>query len=224
MENIFFLVLVLVVGLVRWLVQVAENKKNAEAAKRAGNAETPNAPPTFSRPPAETEEERIRRFMEALGVPTSSAPPPKVQPQPAEPKQTQPKRKFMPVDPFPVPRSARAEQRPPVVVAAPPPPPLPPPVVLPPPLPRRETPAPAEPLRPVTTSGDFFEVQDIDAAAAEDMRGAAGRSQPGRSPQPAMPEGGIAARLATSQGLRDAIIAREIFGPPRSMQPTDAPR
>ena len=38
MENIFFLVLVAVVGLVRWLSQVAENKRNAEAAKRSGTA------------------------------------------------------------------------------------------------------------------------------------------------------------------------------------------
>ena len=29
------------------------------------------------------------------------------------------------------------------------------------------------------------------------------------------------AKLASPQGLRDAIILREIFGPPRSLQPLD---
>jgi hypothetical protein len=32
---------------------------------------------------------------------------------------------------------------------------------------------------------------------------------------------GILSKLASSQGLRDAIILREIFGPPRSLQPLD---
>jgi hypothetical protein len=31
----------------------------------------------------------------------------------------------------------------------------------------------------------------------------------------------FAARLATKQNLRDAIVLREIFGPPRSLQPVD---
>ena len=36
MENYFFLILVAVVGVIRWLSQAAENKRNAEAAKRSG--------------------------------------------------------------------------------------------------------------------------------------------------------------------------------------------
>ena len=221
MENIFFLVLLAVVGLVRWLSQMAENKRNAEAERQAGQPSAPRSE-TFSRPPAQSEEERIRRFMEALGVPTTSAPPPKVQPRPAEPKAAQPDRKFMPVDPFPVPRARPAEQRPPVVVAPPPIAEIPPAPVAPPPLPTRETTTPAEPVRqafPRRAGSAEFEVEDLDAAAAQDL------SAPTRRALKAPAEElGVAARLANRQGLRDAIVLREIFGPPRSMQPLDPAR
>jgi hypothetical protein len=70
MEQILFLALLAVVGLLRWFSQMAEERRNREAENRSGTP-PPNAP--IQRAPAETEEERIRRFMEALGVP--SAPP-----------------------------------------------------------------------------------------------------------------------------------------------------
>jgi hypothetical protein len=40
-------------------------------------------------------------------------------------------------------------------------------------------------------------------------------------PTPARSETNIAALLRSSSGLRNAIILREIFGPPRSLQPLD---
>ena len=220
MENIFFLILLAVVALVRWLSQMAENKKNEEAERRAGLPQT-GAPPTpIQRAPAQTEEERIRRFMEALGVPTTSAPPPPVQPRRVEPEPPPAKRQFLPVDPFPVPHARRAEQPPvevpttPAIPAAPPPP-----------LPTRETTMFAEPVRqraPRRTTGSEFEVQDVTGAAAEDSQPenavSLGKRTAGREPR------GIATRLATAQGLRDAIVLREIFGPPRSMQPIDTSR
>nr|MDQ3315335.1 hypothetical protein [Verrucomicrobiota bacterium] len=78
MENIFFLVLVAVVGLLRWAMQAAETKRNAEAQKRS-DTPPPNAP--IVRAPVQSEEERVRKFFEALGVPSTSAPPPRVQPR-----------------------------------------------------------------------------------------------------------------------------------------------
>ena len=235
MENIFFVVLVAVVALVRWLSQVAENKKNAEAERQAGSPPAGGAPTTFQRPPAQTEEERIRRFMEALGVPTSSPPPPPVQPRPTEPKTAQPKRapsdrKFLPVDPFPVPRPHLPEQRPPVVVATPPPAPAaPPPVPVPPatPLPTRETTVLTRPLRqPAITSAiaSEFEVQDLDAVTADDMQSGGRQVAPRYGVEATTQKTSLAARLANAQSLRDAIVLREIFGPPRSMQPTEPVR
>lgn len=214
MEQIFFLVLVAVVGLIRWVLQMAENKKNAEVAKRAGSPQ-PNAP--LQRAPAETEEERIRRFMEALGVPTTTAPPPKVQPRQVVPKTPREvKRTIHPVDPFPRPRTGPWSPEPVVVVAPPPvvvhsPPPIPQT-----PLPTRETtvlaPTPAQRAAPQ------FEVHLLDT----DMPGESAQMESATTTaiagQLASAERGWAARLATAEGLRDAMILREIFGPPRSMQ------
>ena len=226
MENIFFLILLAVVALVRWLSQVAENKKNAEAERRAGLPQAGGAAPTqVQRAPAQSEEERIRKFMEALGVPTTSAPPPPVQPRRVEPESPPAKRQFLPVDPFPVPQARRAEQPPPVAIpttpaipATPAPPPLPPP-----PLPSRETTMFAEPIRqraPRASTASEFEVQDVTGAAAEDLPADAAAS--GRRTAATAEGRGIAARLGTARGLRDAIVLREIFGPPRSMQPSDS--
>lgn len=189
MENIFFLVLVAVVGLLRWLSQAAENKRNAEAEKQSG------AP--------QSEEERTRKFLEALGVPSANAPPPKVQPRQITPKQA-PNRKFLPVDPFPVPRGRATE--PPsqwTVTVMPPPTPSAAPSPVPPPLPTSRA------TVPITTQSQpliapEFEVHEVGAL---------------QKPKSAAADGTLLERLATGQGLRDAIILREIFGPPRSMRP-----
>lgn len=203
MESIFFLVLVAVVGLLRWLSQAVENKRNAEAEKQSG---PPAAAVPSARRAPESEEERVRKFFEALGVPAAEAPPPKVPPRPAAPQPARADRKFMPVDAFPVPRGR--SNVPPVVVAAPPPLPV-------------ET-APAEkvtrktkpavvvgnvpPIRlPRTMLSSAFEVQELGADEEAEATSAMTSS--------------LISRLGTSQGLRDAIVLREIFGPPRSLQP-----
>ena len=191
MENIFFLLLVAVVGLLRWLSQAAENKRNAEAEKRGA---TPTSAVPAPRSAPQTEEERVRKFFEALGVPTSNAPLPRVQPRQVAPKPAD--RKFMPVDPFPVPRGRVS--------------PLPPPVAItPPPLPVVSVPvASASQARvlglPKSMVTSEFDVQEL---------GAADQVKPNTAVS------ALLARLATAEGLRDAIILREIFGPPRSMQP-----
>jgi hypothetical protein len=225
MEQIFFLILLAVIGLIRWLSQVAEDRKNAQAERQAGKPSA-NVPTPVTRAPAQTEEERIRKFMEALGVPTSSAPPPPVQPRPAERKAAQPDRKFLPVDPFPVPQMRRPQALPPVVVA-PPVTQAPPAPATPPPLPTRETTVFAEPVRSPAAqhaSSAAFEVQDLDAAAAEDQARNRGLTTGVRAAKSAQDVTSVAARLANAQGLRDAIVLREIFGPPRSMQPLDPVR
>jgi hypothetical protein len=228
MEQIFFLILVAVVGLVRWLSQMAENKKNAEAERRAGlpQAGRGASPTPVQRAPAQSEEERIRRFMEALGVPTTSAPPPPVQPRKVEPQPAPAKRQFLPVDPFPIPHARRAEQPPPVAVPTTPSIPAPPPPVPAapsPPLPTRETTVFADPVRQRathTSTASDFEVQEL-GGGLEDAQS----TEPSKRPRAAARQSeGIAARLATAQGLRDAVVLREIFGPPRSMQPIDSSR
>ncbi|MGI8438552.1 MAG: hypothetical protein ACR2NX_16900 [Chthoniobacterales bacterium] len=197
MENYFFLLLIAVVGAFRLFAQIAEKKRNADAERRSVT------PPSSAPPPrsndAQTEEERVRKFFEALGVPASNAPAPKVEPRRVVTPKAPPK-KFMPIDPFPVPRGSVMAPLPPPVVSAPPP------------IPSAMAPAttarPKEIVPPIPQPAAMmsqnFEVQSLGESDA------AGPSLPGNS---------FAARLVNPQGLRDAMVLREIFGPPRSQQP-----
>ena len=234
MENLFFLALLAVVGLLRWLSQMAEEKKNREAAKRA-QPPAPNAP--IPRAPVDSEEERIRKFMEALGVPTTTARP-EIPPRdtPAPPPEAPPRKPpLMPIDPFPKP--GPFFPRPPAPApsggpVAPPPliPPAPTPVptrtgVEPPPLPSHAPTISAPPprrkpaVRRAVSEPDAYAIHDEigyeDPARTEAAPPAAGA---------ALSSATLVARLATRQGLRDAIVLREIFGPPRSMQPLELDR
>ena len=232
MEQILFLVLLAIVGLLRWISSAAEERRNREAEKRTGTP-PPNTP--IQRAPAETEEERIRRFMEALGVPTAPPPPqaaPRQAAAPAPPparKEAPPlTRKTLPVDPFPGPRGGLP--MPPVVTAPAPPPPLP---QQPPLIPPRPSPTPAPPRLPTRETTVLaqakrerraadFEVSDIDTAYDDVWRSApdAGQKSGAADPAAAVPAT-LAARLRNRDALRDAIILREVFGPPRSMQPLE---
>ena len=231
MENIFFLALLAVVGLLRWLSQMAEQKRNKEA-ERAAQDPAPNAP--IPRAPVDSEEERIRKFMEALGVPTTTARP-EVPPRETPPQAPPRKPPLMPVDPFPKPRPIFPRVPAPTQESAPgrlPPliPPTPTPVptitgVEPPPLPTRETTMLAEPagrkagVRGAVSERDAYQLDQEsgyqDRTSEDAAQLAKGQAAPSLS---------LAARLATQQGLRDAIVLREIFGPPRSMQPLESGR
>ena len=205
MENLLFIALVAAVGLIRLIMQAAENKKNAEAARR----DSPAPAMPVQRAPAESEEERIRRFMEALGVPKGTVPPPRK-------VTSRPPRKILPVDPFPLPRPI--EQLSPPVAAQPvettPTMSVPDPIPMPPITVFAESP-------PQPTAPAIFTVQ----GSATPLTPAAVAAVPPSgvvAPQTTRALTGVVARLGTSQGLRDAIVLREIFGPPRSMQPFDA--
>ncbi|MEP6809644.1 MAG: hypothetical protein ABI992_05325 [Chthoniobacterales bacterium] len=201
METTIFVVLVAVIGLVRWFAQAVEDKRNAEAAKRnPASGPAPSVTPAPPRAAPQSEEERVRKFLDALGVPSANTPPPRVQPATIPPKPATAQRKFLPVDPFPVPRATTRR------LASPPP--LPTVVPLSPSV--SSLPAPAGVVsasvrRPVLAPE--FEVQEMGLAEVS------ARLDATITP--------LAARLATPQGLRDAIVLREILGPPRSMQPFD---
>ncbi len=210
MENIFFLIVVAIVGAVQLMMRFAEARKNAQGKKQSAPP-AQNAP--IPRAPAESEEERVRKFFEALGVPpTTLNPPRRVQPRELTPNRPRPKGKIMPVDPFPMPRAGTPV--PPVII-----PTSPRPVPEPPPLPTRETTVltdrPAAATQPRAAAE--FEVRDVAESIAED-RAHTSRETARAIPTSRAQAGSIVARLATAEGLRDAIILREIFGPPRSMQ------
>jgi hypothetical protein len=180
-EHPGFLLLLAFIALVRWLV--------SKAKSRVPDGQTPMAPPP-AQPitrggQTQTEEERIRKFLEALGQPAGTAPPPKVAPR----------------RPPVVPKILRT---------------LPPLKTVPPPLPAKEaTQFVAPPPLPAPSSvvprldGDF-NVQDFVRQTS---------SEPPPKRQPSLSLARI--KLGTSQDLRTAVVLREIFGPPRSLQPFD---
>jgi hypothetical protein len=175
------LLIIAAITLIRWLISKGKGE--------AQNTQAPT-PPTPSRPitrggETQTEEERVRKFLEALGQPAGSAPP-KVAPRP---RAVQPKI-FSPLPPL---------------TTAPPPLPEAPKI-------RTATPPPPLPIESATkrsTTAPDFEVREVARQTS---------SEP--LPETRYP---TAARikLGTPQDLRTAIVLREIFGPPRSLQPID---
>lgn len=191
--------IIIAVSLVRWLAQ----KKAAAEEPDPERPHIPNQPIPRSGE-THTEEERIRRFLEALGQPTTSTPPPK-----ATRRVVVPKRTMVPhVGPFTSPL-------PPLTTT----PPLP--VTPPPPVPTFETqttevqpppPPPIEPpvFKPATPSETRFEVRELGAHPMSDPASLDHRVT--------AEQRGLLLKLASTQDLRRAIILREIFGPPRGLQ------
>jgi hypothetical protein len=178
--------------LVRWLISKTKSQGQDTQPTNTQTQDRPAPAPPPARPisrggETQTEEERIRRFLEALGQPAGTTPP-KVPPRPR------------PVVPkiFP--------QLPPLKTA---PPPLPvekaPRAVPPPPLPVGTTTA-----RPLEAA---YQVQDFQRQTSSEP--------PTERRAPASPGPIARIKLGTPQDLRTAIILREIFGPPRSLQSSD---
>ena len=183
-DHPWIVVIVLVAGFLRWLSQKAE-------ATKQDSPQTTAVPPPIPRGESQTEEERIRRFLEALGQPAGSRPPPKVAPKRATRPSEFVNPNLPPLTTVPPPRPVLPTP------AAPPPPPLP--------IQRVLTPA------PVQEAG--FEVRDLGAQPSSDLVPESRRSTAAQE--------SLSVKLRSPQGLRDAIILREIFGPPRSLQSLD---
>lgn len=184
LDHPIILIIVVVAALLRWLSQKSDATKEEPERPIVPNQPIPRGGE------AQTEEERVRRFLEALGQPAGSAPPPRVAP--------------------------KREVRPRVFPA------LPPLTTVPPPLPSAPAStidtAPPLPIRervftPAIVQETSFEVRELAAQALSDP--SAGR------PRAVTEQQGVVASLASQDGLRSAIILREIFGPPRSLQPLD---
>ena len=194
LDNILFLLFVAIAIFFQILTRAATKTR-----RRPGDPERRSTPPSQRTRPLteeadESDQERIRKFLEALGQPTTAKPPPPVPQRPTYQK---------PIVLPHVPRPLKS--------------PLPPLTTRPPELPREiRSPAQIQPTRGANvprppTAETPFEVP----AEAYAIAAAAPIAQP-----PAR-KGDIAVLLRSTSGLREAIILREVFGPPRSMQPLD---
>ncbi len=135
-ENVVFIIIFLIVGVFQWVAQEAAKRKKSQ---RSSDVTKPSRPAPVSR--EETDTERIRRFLEALGQPPDAKPPP-AQPRPAAPRTITPRQRplgsplppltTVPPDlPSPVPEAPPLPQvrSAPVMTTPPPPAPTAPPAL-----------------------------------------------------------------------------------------------
>ena len=205
LDNFLFLLLIVVAGLFQFLAKVLA-KKSKDQAEPA----SPTTPASSGPAPSTTGDDRIRKLLEALGQPPTSAPPP-----PVAPRTNIPPRPLAPVQPPASPLSQfRREKR------------------------RKREPTRTEiPPRPTVKEAQETPVPNITAAPAfEVQKGPLPIAPAPMSKVPAQPyaaqmprvtlgderRANIALLLASSSGLRDAVILREILGPPRGLLLMDA--
>jgi hypothetical protein len=205
LENLLFLLVLALAGLFQLLGRAARKTREDEPTSKPA----PRTLKPIPRAPVESDEERIRKFLEALGQPPASTPPP-----PVVPRTNIPPRPLAPVQP-PLPKAwkvIREERRKPDVIRREPP--------------RPETARRTEKIFPPAIPGaPAFEVHEGPLSIEPPpiiktpMEAYAAATRPVRKEAELKTD--IATLLASKSGLRDAIILREIFGPPRSMQPLD---
>lgn len=199
-ENLLFLLVLVVAGLFQLLGRAARNTSKDEA-EQTSSQPPPRTLKPIPRASKESDQERIRKFLEALGQPPASHPPP-----PALPRTNIPPRPLAPVQP-PLPqiwKVTRQERRKRQVILGPP----------------AETPKTAEKTLPPVPAPAFetepLQIQPSLIKTPVETYAAATR--------PGSKEGfnaDIATLLASKATLREAIILREILGPPRALRASE---
>jgi hypothetical protein len=203
-DNLLFLLLVVVAVLFQLLAKIASKKSK-------GQTKPTSTPPTpLPRAPRESDDDRIRKLLEALGQPPTSRPPPPVVPRTnipprplapvqspmsplSQPRREKPRKRDVVPKEIPVSRLARGgeEITPPNIPGAPT-------------FEIHEGPFPIAPAPVFKAPAEAY---------AHEMR---------KVPKREKPRADIASLLASTSGLRDAVILREILGPPRGLRVIDA--
>ena len=191
-ENLLFILLIAMAALLRLLATKAGEAKKRQKTEGESTI-TPKIGEPIKRVRVESDQERIRKFLEALGQPTTAKPPP-----PIVPRTGIPPRPVAPVQPPPIPTARNV-------------------------LTRRKKQM-VEPTKFLAAAPTF-----------EHHETASARELPASIKSPVEPYAieteskakvgrigiDVARLLRPPTGLRDAIVLREIFGPPRSLQPLD---
>ena len=214
LDNLIFLLLIAVAALFQ-LLSKAVNKARKSDANETSSSPKPQAPRPIQRAPRESDADRIRKFLEALGQPPSSTPPP-----PVVPRTDIPPRPLAPVQPPPVvmPRAWRLPQdrreKPDVTQRGSAP---------------REQPSRLQQIVPISAPPPAiptFEIHETLPAELQEppiitmpVEGDAGPSL--AVAKRADYKMDIATLLASKSRLREAILLREILGTPRGLQELD---
>jgi hypothetical protein len=195
LDSLLFFLLVAVAVLFQFLAKMA-GKTGKDQTKRTSTP-IPRTPAPLQRAPTESDEDRIRKLLEALGQPPTSTPPPTV-----VPRTDIPLRPLAPVQPpnSPFSQLRREKRRKPEAIAKE--------KSTPPAITREE-----KIVSPKITGAPAFEIQQAPEAYAATTRTIAKTEEPRTD---------IATLLASTSRLRDAIILREILGPPRGLRVIDA--
>ena len=198
LDNLLFLLLVAVAVLFQFLAKTA-GKTGKDQTKRTSTP-IPRTPTPMRRAPAESGEDRIRKLLEALGQPPTSRPPPpvvprtEIPPRPVAPVQP-------PISPFSQLRRERSRKR----------------EIIPKEIPSPQTVGGAEKMVPPA-----FEVHEGPLPIAQpSIFKAPAEAYAGVTPTIAKAEErrtNIGTLLASTSGLRNAMILREILGPPRGLR------
>jgi len=214
LDNLLFFLLIAAAALFQLLSKTITKAKKSDSNERSSSP-TPQTPRPIQRAPRESDADRIRKFLEALGQPPSSTPP-----RPVLPRTDIPPRRLAPVQPPPLtpgvwrlPRERREKpdvsQRESAPVEQPSeleqiaPPLVPPPV------------APAFEVQealPVELQQPPIIKTPVEAYAAPKASGVLTTADF---------KANIATLLASKSSLREVILLREILGTPRGLQVLD---
>lgn len=210
MEQVVILLVLAAVAFLNWLAKKAQGQGSGDVLDGGPTPGTqgPSSPPRRK----ETDEERMRRFMEALGVPTAPPPRPRAVPPASSPPHP-------PSTPPPVPPAVREATR-----------------HMPPPMARRierkaeEAARRAQELKRLAEAAGRRAVAERIESDFPHLESVARESAPSPAPSATRGVAGPAAAgnlrplLASPSELRRAIVLREILGPPRALEELgDAP-
>jgi hypothetical protein len=212
LDNLLFFLLIAVAALFQ-LLSKALSKSKKEPDETPSESPTPQRPRPVRRVPAESDADRIRKFLEALGQPASSTPPPPVVPRTAIPP-----RPLAPVQPPPVipgtwrlpreqrktsdvtPRESRSPEQPSRL--------------------QEVVPLPVPPL-----AAAEFEVREAVPIALQQPPVIKTPVETYTATQAVAKRAdskmNIATLVASKSRLRELILLREILGPPRGLQAFD---
>ena len=207
LDNFLFLLFVAIVIFFQLLTRAAtKTRRQTDDDLKRRSTSTPQTPRMAPPQAEESDEDRIRKFLEALGQPTTSQPPPPITQRPTYQRPVVfPKSMRSPLPPLTTrpPESEPAPRHGPAPVQAPP-------------KPERKV------FRPKVAEPGAFEIHQGPPPITEgEVKEAFQQTTPSPIAKPAEAKIDIGSMLRSSSGLRNAIILREIFGPPRSMQPLD---